>query len=192
MNNNSLALYEELDAMFSMKGFEKEADPNLELVDCYYIDADRNKYVFVCKVFTRKSDLFGQFEYCQDVDISYLQGKVFTNQDIRWDMYFLIFYIGDEELSYKEYNRIEKDRFFCKKLIITAKNVEDMKQELNRKLPVTGSYYNFDELSKTGVEQSFFEIFRRMAGLDKKIFPDEYLQNISDGDMSDFIKKLAI
>lgn len=67
-----------------------------------------------------------------------------------------------------------------------------MKQELNRKLPVTGSYYNFDELSKTGVEQSFFEIFRRMAGLDKKIFPDEYLQNISDGDMSDFIKKLAI
>ena len=34
--------------MFSMKGFEKEADPNLELVDCWHIDAgETNMYLYV-------------------------------------------------------------------------------------------------------------------------------------------------
>lgn len=192
MDNNYQVLYKEIDEMFLSKGFEKVIDKKLKFVDCYYIDKDRNKYVFVCKVFTQKQNLIKQFEECQDIDISYLQGEVFTNQDIRWDMYFLIFYIGDEELNYEEYNHIEKDRFFCKKLIISVQNVEDLKEELNRKLPITSLYYNFNELSNGSIEQSFFDIFRREAHLDKKLFSDEYLLNISESesDMNDFIRKL--
>jgi len=193
MDDNFLALYKELDEMLLSKDFKKVTDKELKHADCYYIDSKMEKYVFICKVYTHKSDLLEQFDNCQAEDISYLQGNVFANQDIRWDMYFLIFYTGDEGLSFEEYNRIEKDRFFCKKLIISAKTIECMKEELNRKLPVTGSYYNFEGPGNYIChERSFFEIFREKTGLDKKVFTDEYLQNISEKSMEDFIKKLEI
>ena len=194
MNEESKEIYKNLEQIiFNNNNFKKITDINLKDADCYYMDSSGKKYVFICMVCDNKTHLYEQMNDCQDKDITYLQSKVFANQDIRWDMYFIILYRGSEDLNFDEYNQIEKNRFFCKKLVIRSASYEMMLEDLNRKLPVTGAYYSFDaEMNTLNPDTSYFEIFRKEAGLDKDRFTDDYLQTISDSMRNDFIEKLCI
>lgn len=195
IKNKSDGIYKKLeDYVLDIQEYDKIIDDNMKHVDCYYIDKKRERYIFICKVFSTKTDMLSRIGDCQDEDIVYLQGEVFTNQDIRWDMYFLIFYTGSENLSIEEYHKIENDRYFCKKLIINAQDDDMLKSELDLKLPISKSYYDFDKLDYCfDSDKKFFEILKREGRLEADEFPNAYLKSIDTSAKcrEDFVKRLC-
>lgn len=176
---NASNVYSNIDEFFSKFNMEKIIDPRCRYIDCYFIDPNSEKYIFICKVFDDKSKLFNEWELAQDQDIAlYIQNELFPRNDIRWDIYYLLIYFGEEELSIDEYHHIEKDRFCCKKYVINARTEQELINSFNFKLPLTLNFYQLDKLNNLITDEQFFEQLRNKVNFNKKILSDELLTNL--------------
>lgn len=159
-------------------GICKKVDIELKYTDTYYADREFKKYVFYSMVFNTRKDMIQRWETMQDEDIAiHLQSKVFPHKDIRWDMYFLLIYNGEEEIAEDELVTIERNKFCCKKIFVDGRTVESLENGLKAKLPFAKEYYPMKETLLL-TEQDFLSKLRRIAGLDDK-FTDDILINAS-------------
>ena len=151
------------------KDFVEESFDELKLIDKYYIDKEKEKFIFICKVFEDNIDLVNNWERYQDEKIALiLQNKIFKNKDIRWDMYYLLIYKGSTELDELKCYEIERDKFCCKKLIINATTQELMREDLQCKLPVTNIYSNFSGNVDVANDEYFLEKVKIKSSFDVK------------------------
>lgn len=151
------------------ESFIEEAPDELKFIDKYYIDKERRKYVLICKVFSDDQELNDKWEVYQDEDIALrLQNEIFKNDDIRWDMYYLLIYKGHEEIDDLRCYEIERNRFCCKKLIFNAKSEVLFKRDLRYKLPITTIYSSFSEDVDVANDDYFFEIINKKCNIDAK------------------------
>lgn len=183
-------VYSNINDFFSGFKMEKIIDPKFNYIDCFFIDEQKEKYIFVCKVFSEKYELFNEWEIAQDQDIAlYIQNELFPRADIRWDIYFLLIYVGTEDLSIDEFHHIEKDRFCCKKYIIKARSKEELLENMNLKLPLTSKFYELDKLNNLITDDQFFEELRKKVNFNKEILSNRVLTDIFSS-KNELIEKL--
>lgn len=176
---NASEIYSSIDNFFNKFDMEKTIDKRCEYIDCYYIDSNKEKYIFACKVFENKHELFAQWELAQDQDIAlYMQSELFPRNDIRWDIYYLLIYIGEDEFGIDEYYNIEKDRFCCKKYVIKARTEQECIDNFNFKLPLTSNFYQLDKLSNLITDEEFFQELRKKVTFNKDILSDKVLSDL--------------
>lgn len=141
----------------------------LKFIDKYYIDQEKMKFVVICKVFEDAQELIEKWEYFQDEDIALkLQNKIFKNDDIRWDMYYLLIYKGDKQLDDLICYEIERDRFCCKKLIINAQSKILLSRDIKYKLPLTNIYSTFTGVFNVANDEYFLELINKKTNIDAK------------------------
>lgn len=185
-------IYNKLDEFFGRFMVYKKYDENLKNIDCYYIDSEQKKYIFACKVYQDKQSLFEYWETDQDTDIAlYLQNECFSKNDIRWDIYFLLIYVGQDNLTLEEYHNIERDRFCCKKVVFSVSESTKIEEVLNFKLPVTNNYYKLNKMENYITNEFFLEHLRNLAGLNKEDFPDRLLSDVGNNKI-EIIEKLRV
>ncbi|SDE07007.1 hypothetical protein SAMN02799630_04663 [Paenibacillus sp. UNCCL117] len=185
-------IYEKLDGFFEKFMIHKKSDEKLKNIDCYYIDSEEKKYIFACKVYHDKQSLFENWESDQDTDIAlYLQNDCFSKNDIRWDIYFLLIYVGQDNLTLEEFHNIERDRFCCKKVVLSVSENTKVEEALNFKLPVTNNYYKLNKMENYITNESFLENLRKRASLDKEDFPDNLLADVGKNKI-EIIEKLRV
>jgi hypothetical protein len=173
------SIYLTIETIFNKFQLNKIEDSSLKYCDFYYTDITEKKYIFVCKHFEDKTELISRWEEYQDKDIAlYLQREKYAKRDIRWDIYFLLFYSGKEKITEEEYHKIEKDRFCCKKFIIDSEGKERIEEDFNRKLPFTSNYYGLDKIADTITDNEFYNLLRDEAKLSKETISDSMLSNI--------------
>lgn len=149
--------------------FIDESPKELNFIDRYYIDKERRKFILVCKVFKDEKELLDNWEYYQDEDIALiLQNNIFKNDDIRWDMYYLLIYRGNKIIDQLKSYEIERNRFCCKKIVISAKSKDIFEQDLTLKLPITNIYLNFNGKVDVANEDYFFDSITKKANIDIK------------------------
>jgi hypothetical protein len=183
-------VYFKVDEYFNSFGLKRVFDEKLRQTDCYYIDSEEKKYIFVCKVFTDKRQLMLEWESSQDEDIAlYLQQKKYSNSDIRWDMYFVIIYIGDVQLDVEEFNTIEKDRFCCKKLVLNIKDENNLIEEFNNKLPFTKKYFKLSENNDAFSDSGFLKLLNNKSGIGDDIITLQLLGNLTE-EKDELVKRL--
>lgn len=174
-------VYFTVDEYFNGFGIQRITDEKLKKTDCYYIDPEEEKYIFVCKVFTHKSQLIMNWESFQDEDIAlYMQQKKYANNDIRWDMYFVIIYIGDDQFEIEEFLAIEKDKFCCKKLVLHAKEEKELHKQLNNKLPLTKDYFKLGDNSEVFTDSGFLKLLNEKNGLKNDVLSLQLLKNLTE------------
>jgi hypothetical protein len=174
-------VYFTVDEYFNSFGLKRINDEKLKNTDCYYIDPKEEKYIFVCKVFTEKSQLIMDWESSQDEDIAlYLQQKKYANNDIRWDMYFVIIYIGDDQFNIEEFHAIEKDKFCCKKLVLKAKCVNELFKEFNTKLPFTKDYFKLGDKKEVFTDSGFLTSLNDKSGMKDDVLSLHLLRNLTE------------
>lgn len=172
-------LYIKADEYFNSFGLERVLDEKLTKTDRYYIDPEEEKYIFICKVYKEKNQLMLDWESSQDEDIAlYLQQNKFANNDIRWDMYFVIIYIGDDHLGFEDFHAIEKDKFCCKKLVLNVKNEEDFFEDLNNKLPFTKGYFKLGDKNEVFTDSGFLESLNVKSELENDVLSLSLLRNL--------------
>jgi hypothetical protein len=149
--------------------FIEEVSEELRYIDKYFIDIERTRYVIICKIFNDSQELYDKWELYQDEDIALsLQNNKFKNDDIRWDMYYLLIYKGDKKLDDLKGYEIERDRFCCKKLTINAQSEVLLRRDLKYKLPITGIYSNFTGEVDVANDEHFLKLVTEKTNLDIK------------------------
>jgi len=149
--------------------FIEEIPSELKFIDKYYIDKERKKFIFICKVFESEQELINKWEYYQDEEIALiLQNNTFKNDDIRWDMYYLLIYKGDKHIDELKSYEIERDRFCCKKIIINAQAEILFKRDLKCKFPLTNIYSIFNEKVDVANDDYFLESITQKSNLDAR------------------------
>ena len=147
--------------------FIEEKPEELKFIDKYYIDNERKKFIFICKVFENEQELLDNWEYYQDEEIALaLQNKTFKNDDIRWDMYYLLIYKGDKSIDELKCYEIERNRFCCKKLIINAQSEVLFRRDIKFKLPLTDIYSSFNGQVDVANDEYFIEKIIQKSNLD--------------------------
>lgn len=161
---------------FDIKFFN---DDNLKHADGYFADSNEERYIFYCIEFDNKEQLLNSWQQKQDDDIAlYLQSSKYLKKDIRWDMYYLILYTGEEQIDIDKCTKIERDRFCSRKVIIDAKTKTSLYSDLNKKLPFAlEEYYPSNNLCEV-TNEIFYSTLRSKANLDSSIFPDDLFENI--------------
>lgn len=108
----------------------------------YFIDKEKRKYLICYTLFKNGEELIEKWEEYQDEYISgYLQLDKFYDNDIKWDVYYLLIYNDEQLINVEKKLSIERDKFSCKKSIIHAINIENLIEQLKEKLPVSKNYY---------------------------------------------------
>ena len=187
---DEMSVYNSLDNFFSKMGLKKVQDPELELVKCYYIDPEERCYLFAVKIFNDLTDLREKWMEAQDLDIAlYLQDRKYADNTIRWDMYFLLIYTGEEELPLPVIHKIEHDKFCARKVVISAHDEQELYRHLNLKIPFTEDFRNFKALREVGNDGEFFARLRQEAQLSPEQFPDELFLELA-ARKEEFIAKL--
>lgn len=117
-----------------------------------YLDEVRNykdEIIVAIKEFKTFKELEDKNNYINVIDIvaGYIQDKLTKkeyNDNLKWNMY-LIFSIK-EELVESEHNRIiekiEHDKYCCKKYVLSSKDGESLNQEIGKHLPI---FINFNK-----------------------------------------------
>lgn len=147
--------------------FIEEISDELKFIDKYYIDKEREKFILICNVFENEEELINKWESYQDEEIALiLQNNIFRNDDIRWDMYYLLIYKGDKRIDDLICYEIERDRFCCKKLIINAQSEILFRRDLKYKLPLTTIYSDFTGEVDVATDEYFLEIVNKKSNLD--------------------------
>lgn len=176
---DQFSIYSFVDDFFLKFDMEKIIDPRCKYIDCLYIDPNREKYIFACKIFDNKYEMFKNWELVQDHDIAlYLQNELFSRNDIRWDIYYLLIYIREDDLTIDEYHFIEKDRFCCKKYVIKAKDQKELIENFNFKLPLTSNFYQLEKLNALITDDQFFQQLREKVTFNKNIISDRILSDL--------------
>lgn len=183
--------YQELADILAENELVKVEDQELQFIGCYFIDKNNEeKYLLGCKTFEDIAELAEKWEEYQDIDLAmYLQGQKFAHSYIRWDMYFLLVYTGAEELPLTLVHKIEHDKFCARKIVLAARDEQELKEQLNFKLPFTREFYKFKALEKVGDDREFFNLLRAEAGLAETNFSDELFRDLSLR-KNDFLLKL--
>ncbi|KXH86964.1 ABC-three component system middle component 1 [Sporosarcina sp. HYO08] len=183
-------LYLEIDKYFEGFGLYRVDDDMLKKCDCYYIDEEAKKYIFICKVFTSISDVILEWERSQDEDIAlYLQQEKYANSDIRWDMYFVVIYLGNENLDKYTFDLIEQDKFCCKKLIIDMSSNSDIIAALNNKLPFSRDYFRLGDITDVFNDATFLKELNNKSGLENNVLTLDLLNDLP-GQKEELIKRL--
>ncbi|GAA0180416.1 hypothetical protein SH2C18_31140 [Clostridium sediminicola] len=160
------------------KDFIEEISDELRYIDKYFIDIDRKKYIVICKIFDSVQELYDKWEFYQDEDIALkLQNYIYKNDDIRWDMYYILIYKGDQQIDDMKGFEIERDRFCCKKLIINAQSEVLFRRDLNYKLPIAGVYSKFTNDVDVANDELFFKLVNEKTNLDVKEIMDKLNNN---------------
>jgi len=134
----------EIDNSLNKLGFAKIADQNL-IHNKYYFEIDE-KYIVYYSIFSNVEDLVNNWETFQNQDIGiYLQQKKYYRKAVRWDIYYLLIYTGEIPIQIGKIIEIEKDKFCSKKCIVCAKDIIELHNQLNKKLPVTLNYYSLSD-----------------------------------------------
>lgn len=183
-------VYQWLTEFFQQIGLYKVNDPALRELEYYFTDPQEEKYLLGCKIFQTAAELARNWETAQDVDLAiYLQDGKYAHSYIRWDMYFLLLYVGEEELPLPLIHKIEHDKFCSRKVVLTARSKLELVEQMNFKLPLTREFYNFKALEKVGDDREFFNLLRAEAGLTEEIFPDELFRHLITR-KADFVTRL--
>lgn len=154
-------------------------DENLKHSNSYFTDPDHKRYLFYPIVFESQEEIIKGWELIENEDIAfYLQGIKYPKNDLRWDMYYLLLYKGEDEIKDDIYVKIERNRFCSRKIIISARNNEQFISDLSKKLPfTTAEFYPDSDLCLVS-NHDFFEEFRKMAALDVGVFTDDLIENL--------------
>ncbi|MEL7635526.1 MULTISPECIES: ABC-three component system middle component 1 [Sporomusa] len=154
----------------------KKIDEEMKYTKHYYIDKEIRRYILYPFIFNSKQEIISKWQLIQNEDIAIrLQSQLFPYKDIRWDMYFLLIYNGEDDIADDEIIAIERNKFCCKKLYIDARTKENIEGSLKAKLPFTSDYYpQKDTLILS--EQDFLIKLREVASLGDD-FTDEIFQN---------------
>lgn len=108
----------------------------------YFIDKEKRKYLICYTLFKNGEELIEKWEEYQDEYISgYLQLEKFYNNDIKWDIYYLLIYDDEQMIDPEKELSIERDKFCCKKALISLSDSKGLIKQLKEKLPVTQDYY---------------------------------------------------
>lgn len=122
-------------------------DSKLEYIDRYFTDPEEKKFIFLYSHFDSFKNLKNNWEQYQNQDIAaYLQNKKYSGNDIRWDIYYILFYQA-EETSPAELYSIERDKHICRKLIIEYQSYQDLIEQLKFKIPFNHNFYNSKDFS---------------------------------------------
>lgn len=141
----------------------------LKHIDRYYIDQEERKYILICKIFKDTEDLMKNWELYQDEDIALkLQNVKYLNDDIRWDMYYLMIYKGEKDIDSLTRYEIERDRFCCKKLVIDGRSSISLNKGLKHKLPMLKIVSNSNDEVEIANDEHFFNIIQTKTGIDAK------------------------
>ena len=180
-------MYKELSSILG-ENFKIGDNEGNKYVDKFFIDTSEEKILLICKAFNSMQELLDTWEIIQNEDITLnMQRNKFKNQDIRWDMYFLIFYNGIEKFFDGDFYRIERVRFCCKKIIINAQSKDLLREYLEIKLPLLNKLNTIDDTSIAS-DDYFFNCILQNLKQDKF----EIIKVIEkDGeDLQDFLKFL--
>jgi hypothetical protein len=131
-------------------------DSKLEYIDRYFTDPEEKKFIFLYSHFDSFKKLKNNWKQYQNQDIAaYLQNKKYSGNDIRWDIYYILFYQA-EETSPAELYSIERDKHICRKLIIEYQSYQDLIDQLKFKLPFNDNFYNISGFSHS-LKENIFE-----------------------------------
>lgn len=170
-----------METFFNRFNIMKFDDEKLKYSSNYYADAEHKKFLLYCQIFDTKKALLDNWEVIENEDIAfYLQGKKFAKHDLRWDMYYLLLYNGTENIDEDIYVKIERNRFCSRKIILLTLEEEQFSLELSKKLPFTNAEFYPDNDLCLVSNHDFFEEFRNIANLDKKIYTDDLIENIEN------------
>lgn len=128
----------------------KEMDENIVGIgnNFYFIDEEKRKYLICYTLFESGEDLIEKWERYQDEYISgYLQLEKFYDNDIKWDIYYLLIYTDEQPINPEKELSIERDKFCCKKAIINLTNSKYLIEQLKEKLPVSKNYYPMNKFN---------------------------------------------
>lgn len=119
----------------------------------YFIDKENKKYIFCLSIFNSIEDLKNKWEEYQNEDIVLnLQSKKYFDNDIKWDIYYILGCNEDIYIKPELITNIENDKFSCKKVIINCKDRDEIIYQLKEKLPIVNDYYKLKELNITDDE----------------------------------------
>lgn len=121
----------------------KEIDENIKGIgnNFYFIDKEKRRYLICYSLFESGEILIEKWEEYQDEYISgYLQLEKFYDNDIKWDIYYLLIYDSDQSINSEKQLSIERDKFCCKKSIINASR-KKLIEQLKEKVPISKNYY---------------------------------------------------
>lgn len=137
----------------------KTKDDNLiNLYDkSYFTDENHLKYLVCFNIFKDIKELENKWEEYQNEDIAtYLQSQKYYNNDIKWDIYYILIYLGDDRVPPEIWLSIEKDKFCCKKVFISSESKASIIEQLKQKLPMVKDYYPYKK-SRVINDKYFFE-----------------------------------
>lgn len=164
----------------------KTTDNNLvNLYDkSYFTDGKHMKYLFCFNLFMDIIELENKWDEYQNEDIaSYLQSQKYYDNDIKWDIYYILIYLGEEKVNPEIWLSIEKDKFCCKKVFINAESKESIIEQLKQKLPMVKDYYPYNKSSVIN-DKFFFEKVCEQLKISKNVvINDESKELKSDNDI---------
>lgn len=142
-------------------------DQELKHLDSYFTDPEEKKFVFAWSSFNNFSQLNHNWEDYQNQDIAlYLQNEKYGKQNIRWDIYYLLFYPAGENIDPAEIFKIEKDRHICRKIIIEYHNQDDLKEQLINKLPFSSEFYDSSTTTDNYTQREFYSRLKNKLGFE--------------------------
>ena len=170
---------------------KKHKNDNLEHFDSYFTDLEAEKYLFVYSIFNSFKELEDNWKDYQNEDIAlYLQNKLYKGMDLRWDIYYLLFYKSQSEISQSKIYDIERNKYICRKLVIPMRSKEEVISDLNLKLPISKNFYNLSQSTKSFSEKDFYEkLIKKMEIRNSKLSENEIFNPLENKDK---IKNLAV
>lgn len=145
--------------------FIKTKDDNLlNLYDkSYFTDENELKYLVCFNIFMDIRELENTWEEYQNQDIAtYLQSRKYYGNDIKWDIYYILIYLGEDKIPPEIWLSIEKDKFCCKKVFINAEDEVSIIEQLKQKLPMVKDYYPYKKSSVINDEYFFEKVCREL------------------------------
>jgi len=170
---------------------KKHKNDNLEHFDSYFTDLEEEKYLFVYSIFNSFKELEDNWKDYQNEDIAlYLQNKLYKGMDLRWDIYYLLFYKSQSEISQSKIYDIERNKYICRKLVIPMGSKEEIIGDLNFKLPISKNFYNLSQSTKSFSEKDFYEKLIKKIGISNTKLPKNKIFNPLK--YKDEIRKIAV
>lgn len=151
-------------------------DCNLKNISnkCYFTDSEERKYLICYSIFKDINELYERWESYQDEDIVlYLQSQKYKDNDIRWDIYYILINLNQSKIPAEYWMKIENDKFSCKKVYVSTESKEKIIEQLKQKLPTVKDYYPDSKLSVID-EKTFFEHVCKELKVSKTIMDDYY------------------
>ncbi|RCW53381.1 ABC-three component system middle component 1 [Halanaerobium sp. ST460_2HS_T2] len=169
---------------------KKHKSDDLEYFDSYFTDLEEKKYLFVYSIFNSFKELEENWEDYQNEDIAlYLQNELYKGMDLRWDIYYLLFYKSQSEINQSKIYDIERNKYICRKLVIPMGNEKELINNLNLKLPISKNFYNLSQSTKSFSEKDFYEkLIKKMGIKNSKLSKNEIFNPLEN---KDEIRKLA-